>query len=207
MYLFARTRTIAPAHGREAIAAAVEAGAKAGEITGLKIFVWTSIFSAEVGTVLWSCRVDSLAALEAADDALMASDDFNTFITDRDHLFTGPIEDTVSQVVHGAPTGEPGQYVQVARAVCAHGSLGEGMAMGVELAETAARITGITTMFVTSVAGSYGAVGWLTSVPDLGALETATAALAADADWLKLIDRAGHAYQPGVTSSILRRLS
>jgi hypothetical protein len=62
-------------------------------------------------------------------------------------------------------------------------------------------------MFVASVTGPYGGVGWLTSTPDLGAVEAANEALAGDEEWLKLIDRAGHAYQPGVTSSILRRLA
>jgi hypothetical protein len=61
-------------------------------------------------------------------------------------------------------------------------------------------------MFVAAVTGPYGAVGWLTSVPDLGAIEAANETLSTNEEWLKLIDRAGHAYQPGVTSSILRRI-
>ena len=42
----------------------------------------------------------------------------------------------------------------------------------------------------------------------LGALEAeaANAALAADHDWLKLVDRAGHAFAPGTSTDMLRRI-
>ena len=50
--------------------------------------------------------------------------------------------DVLSQVVHGAPTGPPKGYVQVTRGVAANGSLSEAMGLGVEIAESAARITG-----------------------------------------------------------------
>jgi hypothetical protein len=80
------------------------------------------------------------------------------------------------------------------------------MGLGVELAELATRLTGISTMFVTAVAGAYGTVGWISSVDDLAEVEAANAALSADDEWLKLVDRAGHAFAPGVSSIMLRRI-
>lgn len=207
MYIFARTRGIHPAHARDGVAAAVEAGTRASTITGLPIFVWSSLFSAEVGAVMWSCRVEQLDELITAQDALLASDDFDQFLRERDNLFVGPIADTVSEVVHGAPTDGPGAYIQVVRAVCANGSLSEGMATGVELAEAAKRITDRTTMVVTPVAGAFGSVGWITSFDDLGSMRAANTMLTADGEWLKLVDRAGHVYASGVTTSILRRIN
>ena len=52
------------------------------------------------------------------------------------------------------------------------------MGIGVELAETAARTTGMPVMFLTSVVGDYGGVGWMVTADDLGEVETANAALA-----------------------------
>ena len=207
MYILARTREIHPAHARDGVAAAVEAGARASTITGLQVFVWSTMFSAPVGTVVWSCRVDQLDDLITAQDALFASDEFDKFIRDRDELFVGSLADTVSQVIHGAPTEGPGAFIQTVAAVCANGSLSEGMHTAIELADAAKRVTGRSTMVVTPVAGTYGAMGWITSFDDLASMQAANDKLTADADWLKLVDRAGHVYAPGTQATILRRIS
>jgi hypothetical protein len=207
MYLFGRTRRVNPAHTRAAMAVAVEAGGRASEIIGRPVFTWANVLSANLGTVAWTARFDHLDEITAADDAIVGNAEFSDWVEQNDSLFSGHTEDLLNQVIHNAPTGEPGAYVSVAVAVAANGSFSEAMAMGVEIADTATRITGQQTMFVASVTGPYGGVGWLTSTPDLGAVEAANEALAGNEEWLKLIDRAGHAYQPGVTSSILRRLA
>jgi hypothetical protein len=206
MYLFGRSRRVNPAHTRAAFGVAVEAGSRASGIIGRPVFTWTSVLSAELGTVMWTARFDHLDELTAADDAVMADNEFGDWVEQNDSLFSGHTEDVVSQVIHNPPTGEPGAYVSIARGVAANGSLSEAMAMGIEIADTASRITGQQTMFVAAVTGPYGGVAWLTSVPDLGAIEAANETLSTNEEWLKLIDRAGHAYQPGVTSSILRRI-
>jgi hypothetical protein len=207
MYLFGRSRRVNPAHARAAFAVAVEAGGRASEVIGRPVFTWASVLSANLGTVLWTARFDHLDEITAADDAVTANSEFGDWVEQNDGVFSGHAEDTVSQVIHNPPTGEPGAYVSVTTAMAANGSLSEAMAMGVEIADTAARITGRTSMFVATVTGPYGGVGWLTPVPDLGAIEAANEALSSNEEWLKLVDRAGHAYQPGVTTSILRRLA
>lgn len=206
MYLFARSRAVNPARGREAVAMAIEAGTRGSEIIGFPVFTWTTVLSQSLA-VMWSARVEHLDELIAADDALAASDEFMNWLGENDGLFAGPFQTTVSNVVHGAPTGPPAAFIQVTQATCANGSVSEGMAMGVELAETAGRISGLTTMFVSLVAGRFGGVGWLTGFDDLAALEAANDTLLANNDWLKLVDRAGHVYQPGVETSLLRRIS
>ena len=154
----------------------------------------------------WSARVEHLADAAAIDDTLMADDDFAQWVEDNDGLFVGPASDAIYQVLHGAPTGPPKQYLQANAAVCANGSVSEGMALGVELAEAVTGITGIPVMFVSAVTGPFGGVGWLSTVDDLAEAEAADAKLAADQDWLKLLDRAGHAYAPGASSMMLRRI-
>jgi len=206
MYIVVRSRRINQARGRAAVAAAVEAGARASEIMGQPVFVWSSIFSADGPAVSWSARVEHLADAIAIDDALFADEGFAQWVEDNDGLFVGPTSDLISQIVYGAPTGPPKGFVQSTRAVCANGSFGEAMGFGVEIAEMATRITGVPVMFGTSVTGDNGAVGWVSSVDELSDVEAANAALAADDEWLKLLDRAGHAFAPGASSMMLRRI-
>jgi hypothetical protein len=206
MYIVGRSRRINQARGRAAVAAAIEAGSRASEIVGLPVFVWSSVFSADGPAVSWSARVEHLADAVALDDKMFADEGFAQWVEDNDGLFLGPTSDVISQVVHGAPTGPPKAYVQLTRAICANGSLSEGMGVGIELAETAERITGMPVMFVTPVVGDYGGVGWMVTAEDLAEVEAANAALSTDDDWLKLVDRAGHAFNPGTSSIILRRI-
>ncbi len=207
MYLFARRRSINPARATAAVGMALEAATRAKEITGLATWVWNPVLSPDIGTVAWTARVEHLSELEAASDKLIGSSDFSEWIEQNDSLFLGPIEDSVLQVLHGTPSDQPAPYVQVVRALCAHGAISEAMSFGVEIAEVGSRLTGLQTMFGATVTGGYGGVGWLTGVPDLDAVEAANVALMADDEWRKLVDRAGHAFQPGVTTSLLRRLN
>ena len=140
MYIVSRGRGINPARGRAAFAAAVEAGSRASEIAGMPVFVWSSIFSAAGPAVSWSARVEHLADAVAMDDTLFADEGFAQWVEDNDGLFVGPVSDSVWQVVHGAPSGPPKQYLEATRAVCANGSVSDAMGLGVELAETATRI-------------------------------------------------------------------
>lgn len=206
MYIVGRSRRINQAKGRAAVAAAVEAGSRASEILGMPIFVWSSIFSADGPAVSWTARVEHLADAVAIDDNLFADEGFAQWAEDNDGLYVGPTSDVISQVVHGAPTGPPKGYVQVTRAICANGSITEAMGLGIEIADAAARITGIPVMFVTPVVGDYGAVGWISTADDLAEVEAANAALSSDDDFLKLVDRAGHAFTPGTSSVMMRRI-
>jgi hypothetical protein len=207
MYIAARSRRVNPAHARAAVAMAIEGASRVSEIIGRPVWVWSAVLSGDSGTLTWSTRYEHLDESIAANDALGGATEFADWVADNDGLFAGPMVDTVSEVLHGAPTGPPVAYVLVVRAVCANGSMAEAMGLGVEIAETSSRITGNQTMFVASVVGEFAGVGWLSSLPDLAALESGNAAFRASDDFVKLVDRAGHAFQPGITSSLLRRLN
>ena len=207
MYLFARRRRINPARMGAAAGAVVEGATRARDIIGFPVWAWASVMSPDVGTAAWTVRVEHLDELESADDKLMSTSDFTEWVEQNDSLFVGPLEDSVLQLVHGTLATEPAAYVQVARGTCANGAIAEAMSFGVEIAEVASRITGLTTIFGTTLTGAYGDVRWVTGVPNLAAVEAGNAALMADDEWRKLVDRAGHAFAPGVTVSLLRRLN
>lgn len=207
MYIFGRSRAINQERFRDAAVNAVEAGSRASALTGLPIFTWSAVLGPDVGTVTWSTRVDHLDELMTADDAMASSDEFTQWVTGSADLYTGSSSDVVSEIIAAPPTDAPAPFVMVIRGVAAHGMIGEALEVGVELAETAMRIGGNHTSFVAPLVGPYGAVGWLTQYPDLAALESEQAALQTDGEWIKLVDRAGPAFQPGINGSLLRRLS
>ena len=111
-------------------------------------------------------------------------------------------------VVTGAP--DPAAplpaYVTVARARAAAGHLGDAMAAGIEIAEAASRITGVTTSFMVDSTGPFGGCRWTSGHPDIASVERAESALAADGSWIALIDRVGTAYEPDASQGIYRRL-
>ncbi len=207
MYLWARSRLANTSRPGEAAAAVVEAAGRASGIIGRPVWAWASVVSPATGTFMWSTRVDSLDEIVAGEDAIFASKDFMKFIKENDDRFTGPLTDSVSEVVYGAPDETPNTYVMVGRAAAANGSLGEASAIGVEIAEYATKSTGRTTLLATSVTGEFGGFRWITGYPDLATLSAETGKLGADQDWIKLLDRAGHAFAPGVTTSVIRRIN
>ncbi len=103
-------------------------------------------------------------------------------------------------------TGRSPRYVTAARAVAANGRLGDAIAAGIEIAEASTRITGIPTMFLVESTGPYGGCRWSSGFADIGELERAETALAADEQWVALIDRVGTAYLDGASQTIFRRI-
>src|SRR5262249_10526286 len=154
-----------------AMAAAAQAASRASEIIGLPVALWTPVFSAGIGTVIWSSTAEHLADLEAADDAVTGSSEFMDWVEQNDALFVGSVDDSVLEVLHGTVAGDPPAYVTVTRAVAAHGSVSEAMGMGVQLAEVVERITGVPTTFGTYVTGPFGEMAWAGALPDLHAAE------------------------------------
>ena len=81
------------------------------------------------------------------------------------------------------------------------------MAVGAEIVDAFSRITGHNPLFGRSVTGAFAGVSWITSFPDIGASAAADTAVATDAGWSELMDRATVCYLPGATSVLLRRLA
>jgi hypothetical protein len=209
MYLFTRSGRFAPGSMREAMTFIGEVTEKVHQESGLEVHAWTASMSPELGTTVWATFVETLEELEAANDKLAVSDQFNTLAERGAALFDGPVTDGLASVVHGGPDPSaplPG-YISVARAQAANGALGAAMAGGVEIAEAATRITGAPTMFLVDATGPYGGCRWSSGFADVGGLERADAALMADETWLALIDRVGPSYAQGASQSIYRRIA
>ena len=186
MYLFSRQAHINSSAGA---AWAAEIAVKAGEASGNEVQLWAPTLSPGFGTANWTSWWPDLATLEAGFAKLQADEGYNALAEQgREHI-DGVVDDALFQPIHGAPDPDAGaNYVLSASAVCGGSSLARSMTAGIEIAQKADAITGLSTMFVRALTGPNNGVAWLTGYQDLAAMETANDKMAADANWLTFLD-------------------
>jgi hypothetical protein len=140
---------------------------------------------------------------------LNVDDDFVSATDKGAALTVGGAEDTLSQLISGAP--DPSrqiEYVTAVRTVCATGNLARGMELGVEIAQRAEKITGTPTLFLADVTGTYGGVGWVSGHETIKSLEATQQKLAADPSWAKYVDKEVkgiYADEPSLTTQLIYR--
>jgi hypothetical protein len=205
MFVFARSRRANPARHRAALAFAVEAAQRATSITGQDVVPWTTFASPEAGRITWAVFVEHLAELGTSAEKLAADSSYAELVEQADPMFLGPPDDSLVQLLYGAPAGRSA-YAGVVTAQLANGHLASGVAKGIEIAETASRVTGLASMFGVGLSGAYAGVAWFTPASDLDQVEAAQAALGADPEWLSLLDGSGDHYNAGAQQTIYRRL-
>jgi hypothetical protein len=189
MYLFTRRARLTGAAGVEWAAAIT---AKVNEVAGTDVQLWTNVFSPGLGTATWTSWHADLASLEAMTGKLEADPGFQTLAAQGADHAVGGFDDGLMQTIYGEP--DPARtitYVGGVQAVCASGNIARAMTAGVEIAQKGEAATGLSTMFVRSLTGPYGGVGWLTGYEDIAVLEAASDALAASSDWLTYLDGIG----------------
>ena len=210
MYLFTRTRQVDPGKFADAIGWVGTATESVRSTTGRELDAWTAILSPELGSVTWSMWAESLAELVEAGDKLAASADWAKVLQSGNDFFVGGVEDGLASVVYGAEgmgADGPPEYVGVATASAAPGRLGDAIGAGIEIAEQVKKSTGQNTLFLINSTGLYGGVAWITPSANIGEVDASEAALAADPEFVKLIDRVGTAYNPGAAQAIFRRIA
>ena len=103
MYLFTRSGRFGPGSIRDAMSFSVEVTEKVRQETSLDLHTWQATMSPQLGTITWAAFVDSLEELEAAQDKLAVSDAFMDLAEKGGKLFAGPLTDGLASVVHGEP--------------------------------------------------------------------------------------------------------
>jgi len=208
MYLFTRSIRLAGGDPAGAMAWSVGVTEQVRSITGHEVDAWASVMSPDAGTVVWSIWVEHLSEIEQAGDKLATSSEYFETVKAGQAFIDGPIVDGLAALVHGAPDPAAGtaEYVTVATAVAAPGHLSDAITSGIQIADHATRVSGQSTMFVVNSTGAYGGCAWITGSPDIDTVETGEAALMADPEWLKLIDRVGTAYNDDAAQAIYRHI-
>ncbi len=190
MFLFSRTARVAPGNTKAAMTWAAAVTEKVNQISGLPVGLYMQTFSPEVGRLAWSTFAPDLVTLETANDKLTADEGYLSLIDSGAKFALGGADDLLSQIVYGAPDpNRPIEYVSTVATTCANGGVMRGIELGVEIAQRAEKVTGVTGLFGVSATGNYGAVGWITGYTDVGEMERAETTLAANADFGKFVDK------------------
>lgn len=205
MNLFSRTRALNPEHAQEGLSFSVEIAEQVSGVTGLEVIPWASVYGAPVGTVSFSARVESLAAMGAAQEKLAADTKYQERISKQiGRLFTGPAEDIVLQFLGFAGSGgNAGRYASLVSAQCAPGKIGEAMSWGVEIMNHVSELTGRDMAMVRGLYGPWATLGWISLADTLEQVDAAEAAMSSDATYLKRIDQGAELF---VTASASQRL-
>ena len=185
---------------------AVEIAGAASKASGLEVIPWALMYGAELGTLTFSARVDSLAAMGAAGLSLASDTGYMTMAAKRSDYFCGPTEDRMMQFVAAAGAGsEIGDYVLAVRSQCTSGKIAAAMTFAVDVMNHVSKTTGIDVALVRSLYGPWATIGWVSSTADLDQIDAANAALGADAGYLERLDQAGDLFVPGSSVSTLAR--
>lgn len=204
MNLYTRQTLMDPSHVEEALAASVEVGQLVTKVTGLEIATWSTIFGLRLGSITWSARVDSQAALAAATAKLIGNADYEKWMNMNRHFFSGLPEDQFLRVVAFEGTPKPGAYNVVIRAQCAPGKIAAAMAWGVETMQYVAKLTGDSPMMVASRYGQFATIGWVTNYDTLDKVDAYHDTVQSDAGYLSRLDEAGDLF---VVNSVASALS
>jgi hypothetical protein len=181
MYLFTRRTRLARGDAAAGVSWAISITDKVKQVTGQDVQLWSTVYSAGFGTISWTAWFEDLASLEAVGDKLDADPGMAELGNAGNEFTDGSLDDGLLEPIYGDPAaGGDATYVGGAGAVCAAGNIERALGLGVEIAQKSEAITGLPTMFVRSMTGPYGGVGWLTGYENITAMQTAEAAIAAE---------------------------
>jgi hypothetical protein len=204
MFLFSRTARLVPGDLRKSMEWALNITEKVNQVTELDLSLWTTVFSAGVGTLSWTAVVEQLAVLEASDAKLMADDLYMSLLADGAKHIGTDVNDMLAQLVYADPDGATiqAQYATVVDAVLSPGASVKGIELGVQIAQQAKATTGSPTSFAVGATGAYGGVAWIVLYDSVEKFQASGDAIAADAAFNELIDReASKCYLPGRTTT------
>lgn len=208
MHLFTRQAMFARDQIADGLAYAVDIAQYVGKTTGLEVNAWAALYGAPLGTVSWSARVDSQAAMGAASATLLADAGYQKRLAANLHRFDGHAEDLIGEVVAVSGDASPSQYVTIVTAQCALGKIADSMAWGVDIMQHAAKLSGAASTLVRGLYGPFGTLVWLATYDSLEQVDKAGAALSSDPAYLERLDQGGDLFVPGSgTQRLIQRLS
>lgn len=197
MYLFSRARQAKADKFFEAVPGAVEIAAKVTQITDLEIYVWQTRFGAPVGTITWSCRLESQAQLMEATEKMMADATYVDMALALGEHYEGSAADQLVRVIAGTPSPQPPKFIQMTTATMANGKYAEAMAWGVEMQEFVANELGTTSMFGKPTYGGFADVGWLLGAESAAQLDEFSAWEMSNTEYHERIQAAGGLFVEG----------
>lgn len=206
-YLFTRSVQLARANLLDSMAWSVKITEKVNAISETPIALWSSVMSPDVGRLTWSTAVEDLSSVTALQDKLVADPGYVELVDEGTRFTdgTGATDGLVRFVLADRDGVATAQFSTVVRSVIAPGAWASGTLLGIEIAERAKAITGRPTSFGVSQSGAYGEVGWIALYDSIDQVQAAGEALAADADFAKLLDDNAGTWIPGSATQLINR--
>lgn len=189
----------------ETMAYATDLQAHVSAVGGREIALWSTVFGAPLGTMTYAVRVEGIADLQALSAQILGDAEYHAKLAKGVDYAVGTAEDRLFQPLN-AEFGDPppvGSVALVTSAVIANGAYEKAFAWGIDMAQHASSVAGIPTLFLAEQYGTFGSVGWIGVAADGAAIDAGTAALNADADYLKKLGAAGDLFLPGSGHRIL----
>ena len=177
MYIFRRNASIRPERMMDGMAFAVTIAAQASAVIGRPISVFNTVYGQPMGSIGWTCRMDSLADAHDVATKLAGDPGYMEAAVAGTDLFAGPASDALTSIVSSSLTPAVQRFYASTVATMANGKAAEAMAFGVQVQSLMAS-KGFNTAFGTSTFGTYGEVGWLTGADTMAELDRFTAVLA-----------------------------
>lgn len=210
-YMFNRAMRLAPGNLLDSMAWAAKITEKVNAAGGPQFNLWSRVLSPEAGTISWSTIVGQISEVSALQDTLMADGGYLELAEQGARYSDGSgVNDGLGQLLHADPDGSAtAQYASITISQLATGSMANGIALGVEIAQRVKSITGSPASFGASLTGPYGQVAWFVLSESLDQLQASNEAIGADADWVSLMDdRASKAFVAAASHRfIMRRLA
>jgi len=198
MYLFARTATAKPGRALDAATFATEVAGQVSSITGVEVHAWSTLYGAPITQLSWTALIDSHAAMGEVSEKLQADPGFQERIGVAGELFEAAPEDVFAEVVATVnDSGKLGTYANLVQAQVAGGKIGDAMAFAVDMLNHVGKVTGRDGLLTRSLYGPWASMGWIMLAHSLEEIDAAGEAMAADADYISKIDKAGDLFLPG----------
>jgi hypothetical protein len=209
MYLYSRSVRPGPGNPEKQLDWALRITEKVNQISETPVSLWTTVFSPSAGQFVWSSTFEDLLTIETTFEKLISDNGYTSLVEEGGtHASGDPVDDSLLQFLFVDPKAadtDP-KYVGVIRTTVAPGGLVKGMALGVETAQLAGKITGSATSFASGVTGPYGMVEWITLYTSIEDVQRSGNALAADAGFAQKVDKElSKVYLPGVAEQLLLR--
>lgn len=190
MYLFSRNAKAAPGKGLEAMAAAVAIAQKASAASGLDIQTWNHRFGHPVGSVSWTCRVDSHADFLHATEKMYADAGYVASEQAISDLIVEGEGDAFLELVAGAPSDTPAKFYTTTRGTIAAGKLADAMEFCVGMTDYILTSVGRAGGFFSSAYGGWADVAWLIGHDTIEQVDEIRAWQGSDTQYLERVDAA-----------------
>lgn len=206
MYLFSRTVQVT-GDPREVMPIAIGLRELVTRKIGSEVSLWTAVLGEPVGTLGYTTFFQSLAEFDATLSVLSGDAEYLERVAEANRFLVGVPQDRMIQIVHNAG-GEyrraaVGAVASLITAQLANARFGAGVQWSIEMAELVAEITGSPVLIGRSVAGAFGELDWISSSPDMAALEAENEVLGKDARYLTQLDAMADLFVQGSGHSAL----